>query len=98
LDRFVYDPASGAGAVVVKAGLGIFRFITGTQRSQNYLIQTPIASIGVRGTIFDLLVQSDRVIVILVSGQIQVTTLQGNVIPLVRVGTSLTIFTNGTVS
>src|SRR5947207_8447989 len=46
LDRFVYDPARGTGAVVVRAGLGIFRFGTGSQQKKNYLIQTPIASIG----------------------------------------------------
>src|SRR5262249_19194930 len=45
LDRFVYDPDKSAGAVVVKTTKGIFRFVTGSQRPQNYLINTPIASI-----------------------------------------------------
>jgi hypothetical protein len=95
LDRFVYDPDRSAGSVVVRAGRGIFRFVTGSQRPQNYLIQTPIASIGVRGTIFDLLVLPDRVTVILISGQIQVTTLLGRVVELTRSGTSITVFANG---
>jgi len=63
LDRFVYDPDKNAGAVVVRTTRGLFRFITGTQKPQNYLNQTPHASIGVRGTIFDLLVAPDRVTV-----------------------------------
>ena len=95
LDRFVYDPDRSSGSVVVRAGRGIFRFVTGSQRPQNYLIQTPIASIGVRGTIFDLLVLPDRVTVILISGQIQVTTLLGRVVELTRTGTSITVFANG---
>jgi hypothetical protein len=95
LDRFVYDPDRSAGSVVVRAGRGIFRFVTGSQRPQNYLIQTPIASIGVRGTIFDLLVLPDRITVILISGQIQVTTLLGRVVELTRPGTSITVFATG---
>ena len=98
LDRFVYDPDHNAGAVVVRATRGIFRFVTGSQRPQNYLIATPIASIGVRGTIFDLLVQADRVVIILISGQIQVTTLFNRNVWLVRPGTSLTVYANGRVA
>src|SRR5215475_12733950 len=80
LDRFVYDPDHNAGAVVVRATRGIFRFVTGSQRPQNYLIATPIASIGVRGTIFDLLVAPDRVTVLLIEGQVLVTTLAGQTV------------------
>jgi hypothetical protein len=97
LDRFVYNPGRGAGSVVVRASAGAFRFVTGSQRPQNYLIQTPIATIGVRGTIFDLYVQADRIIVTLISGQIRVTTLQGRVVPVTRPGDSVTIYAAGTV-
>src|SRR5689334_2926437 len=44
LDRFVYDPDKNAGAVVVRTTRGLFRFITGSQKPQNYLIATPLAS------------------------------------------------------
>ncbi len=98
LDRFVYDPDKGAGAVVVRTTRGIFRFITGSQRPQNYLIATPIASIGVRGTIFDLLVLPDRVTVILIEGQILVTTLFNRTVTLSQPGTSITVFANGRVA
>jgi hypothetical protein len=53
LDRFVYDPASGAGDVVLSATRGAFRFITGSQSPSNYELRTPFANIGVRGTIVD---------------------------------------------
>lgn len=97
LDRFVYDPDKSAGAVVVRTTKGIFRFVTGSQRPQDYLIATPIASIGVRGTIFDLLVMPDRVTVLLIEGQIQVTTLLNRTIALTQPGTSVTVFANGRV-
>jgi hypothetical protein len=97
LDRFVYNPDRDAGSVIVRAARGIFRFFTGSQRPQNYLIQTPIASIGVRGTVFDLLVLQDRVTVILVEGEIRVTTFRGRVIPLTRPGQSVTVYATGAV-
>ena len=97
LDRFVYDADKNAGAVVVRTTKGIFRFVTGSQRPQNYLISTPIASIGVRGTIFDLLVVPDRVTVLLIEGQIQVTTLLNRTIALTQPGTSVTVYANGRV-
>lgn len=53
LDRFVYDPATGAGSVAIETVKGAFRFITGSQNPANYAIQTPFASLGVRGTIVD---------------------------------------------
>jgi hypothetical protein len=97
LDRFVYDPDKGAGAVVVRTTKGLFRFVTGSQRPQNYLIATPIASIGVRGTIFDLLVAPDRVTVLLLEGQVLVTTLFNRTITLSQPGQSVTIYANGRV-
>ena len=53
LDRFVYNPATGAGDVVLSTTKGAFRFITGSQDPTHYELKTPFASIGVRGTILD---------------------------------------------
>jgi hypothetical protein len=53
LDKFVYNPSSGVGSVVLSATKGAFRFITGTQNPVNYRLQTAIATIGARGTIID---------------------------------------------
>ncbi len=63
LDRFVYNPDRGTGRVVVNAGRGVFRFVTGSQDPKNYTVKTPIATIGVRGTDFHLLVERDRIVV-----------------------------------
>jgi hypothetical protein len=53
-DRFVFDPATGAGEVVLSTARGAMRFITGSQSPSNYQLRTPFANIGVRGTIVDL--------------------------------------------
>jgi hypothetical protein len=56
LDSFVYDPSRSAGRVVISAAQGAFRFITGAQNPRNYTIKTPIATIGIRGTMLDGLI------------------------------------------
>jgi|SRR5437899_6825495 hypothetical protein len=53
LDRFVYNPNRGTGNVVIEASRGAFRFATGSQNPTHYTIKTPLATIGVRGTLFD---------------------------------------------
>jgi hypothetical protein len=53
LDRFVYNPNRKAGNVVIEASRGAFRFVSGSQAPTNYTIKTPLATIGVRGTIVD---------------------------------------------
>ena len=55
LDRFVYNPDSGSGSLALSASKGVFRFISGAQHPTSYSIRTPVATIGVRGTICDLM-------------------------------------------
>lgn len=97
LDRFVYDPDHGTGTVVLRATRGIFRFVTGSQPPQDYKIVTPIATIGVRGTVFDLLVQASKIVVVLVSGEVRVTPRAGRTVSLTRPGTAVTVFATGAV-
>ena len=64
IDRFVYDPQRSASAVGASVAKGAFRFISG--RSIHNMpgktaITTPVASIGVRGTIFEGVVGADAV-------------------------------------
>ncbi|MDO8535247.1 MAG: FecR domain-containing protein [Xanthobacteraceae bacterium] len=56
LDRFVFDPNRGAGSVAINASRGAFRFISGSQKSSSYQIKTPVATVGVRGSIFQVYV------------------------------------------
>jgi hypothetical protein len=55
LDRFVYDPTRNSGDVLLSTARGALRFISGTQNPLNYKITTPNATIGVRGTIVNVL-------------------------------------------
>src|SRR5271155_2676205 len=60
LDRFIYDPAKPSEALGVKLAKGLFRFTTGVLDKKAYLVTTPIAAIGVRGTVLDISVNGDR--------------------------------------
>jgi hypothetical protein len=55
LDSFVYDAKRGTGRMVLNATRGVVRFISGSMQSSSYQIRTPVATVGVRGTVFDLL-------------------------------------------
>jgi len=68
LDRFVYDPSRGTGSVVMTAARGAFRFVSGSQNPVNYTIKTPVATIGVRGTILDIYVTANALLVIVQQG------------------------------
>ncbi|MGE0658106.1 MAG: FecR domain-containing protein [Reyranellaceae bacterium] len=58
LDQFVYNP-QGSSSVTLNATKGVFRFISGSLPSQAYEIKTPAATIGVRGTIINILLLLD---------------------------------------
>lgn len=68
IDRFVFAGQSSARDVTVNAVQGTFRFITGKSQKQAYTINTPVASIGVRGTEFDISVAGDNIAVALYGG------------------------------
>ena len=72
LDRFVYDPAQGAGEMTVELGRGVFRFVSGRMDKRGYSLVTPTATIGVRGT--------DLVIEVLDNGDTIVTVVEGEAV------------------
>lgn len=51
LDRFVFDPNRGVGNVALSTTQGALRFISGAQNPNNYRIDTPTATIAIRGTL-----------------------------------------------
>lgn len=59
LDKFVYDPDKATGDIGVGLVEGAFRFMTGVAKKPSYVVKVPRASITVRGTIFDVFVQTD---------------------------------------
>lgn len=59
IDEFIYDPASGKGALSMKATLGAVRYASGQiakNSRQRVNIRTPSATINVRGTDFMMIV------------------------------------------
>lgn len=53
IDQFVFRSQAQENSFAVRALGGAFRFISGNAPKDAYLIHTPAATIGVRGTIFD---------------------------------------------
>lgn len=73
LDEFVYNPDKSDGKIVIRALKGAFRFISGLSQSENYVIETPVATMGVRGTIFDgYISETGEIAVLLVEGEVDV--------------------------
>ncbi|MEM7443978.1 MAG: FecR domain-containing protein [Pseudomonadota bacterium] len=56
IDRFIYDPASNTGEFVLSLTEGAFRFASGDLDSESYTIETPVGTIGIRGTVIDVAV------------------------------------------
>jgi hypothetical protein len=64
VDRFIYDPNANSRSVGVSVTQGAFRFMSGRalgHPSGAATVRTPIASIGIRGTIFEGVVGEDAV-------------------------------------
>jgi|HubBroStandDraft_6_1064221.scaffolds.fasta_scaffold600812_2 hypothetical protein len=97
LDEFVYNPNGAKGNVVLRAGVGAFRFITGLQEPKSYTINTEFASIGVRGTEFYLLNTRSEVRIQLVNGKVFGTTISGQYFSLDQVNEVLFIDSKGQV-
>lgn len=75
LDEFVVAPGSGAGSIAVRLIKGTLRFLTGRQASETYKIETPSATIGIRGTVFDIYVGADgETLVLLHQGRVEICT------------------------
>ena len=73
LDEFVIGKSGGVTTIGVNFVKGTFRFITGSQKKDAYVIETPSATIGVRGTVFDVYVDgSGDTLVLLHQGEVNI--------------------------
>src|ERR1700759_3187748 len=94
LDRAVFSGDKGLGDVAVRLTLGAFRFITGNLAKESYAINTPLATLGVRGTTLDFLVERSKNTVVLKEGQAHVCA-GGSCIELTKVGEAAVITSSG---
>lgn len=54
IDKYVYNPGSSGAQVSMQLAKGAFRFISGRGSDRNVRITTPSATLGIRGTAFDV--------------------------------------------
>jgi hypothetical protein len=98
LDKFVYDSDKKAGSIIMNMAKGAFRFITGVATKPTYVINTPNASITVRGTIFDTYVLPDKSVwVLLHEGALEATGKKNVCRVLDRPGQMMHIGSDGTI-
>jgi hypothetical protein len=95
LDRTVFDDEHHYRDVAIKLTSGTFRFVTGHSEKAAYKITTPLATIGVRGTILDILSQRGQTIVNLQEGAASVCTVTFECIQLLLPGDTAVITSSG---
>jgi hypothetical protein len=72
LDRFVYAGPAQTGEIAIRLAKGILRFATGNADKRAYVITTPTAAIGVRGTVLKIVASPAKTIVVLEEGAARV--------------------------
>jgi hypothetical protein len=99
LDRSVFNDEHSYHDIAIRLTTGAFRFVTGHSEKTAYKITTPLATIGVRGTILDILSQRGSSTVVLQEGAATVCTLSYQCIQLTQPGdTAIITLTNGKVT
>ena len=99
LDTFVYDPKTNTGKVVLNTTKGAFRFITGSVDPKSYEIKTPVATIGVRGSVFGWFFDGlGNLFMILVEPGLVACNAAGVCAELTVAGTALRFGTDGTIT
>lgn len=97
LDRFVYDPRRKTGDVVVNVLHGTFRFVSGSAQPGGYTIKTPVATLGLRGTIIEGYIGTDGSLVLVVVEGSAVATLADGTLITVNAGQFITVTSSGVV-
>jgi len=96
LDDFVYASNTSQAKVVINLTAGALRFITGNASHDAYQINTPTATIAVRGTAFDVYAKPDgEMAVAMINGAIEVCPHHGACRVHDVIGKFLTMTTDG---
>jgi hypothetical protein len=95
LDRTVFNDEHSYREIAVRLTTGAFRFVTGNSEKTAYKITTPLASIGVRGTVLENLSQRGQTTVVLQEGMSIVCTLSFQCVQLTQPGDTAIITSTG---
>jgi hypothetical protein len=101
LDRAVFDDEHSYRDIAIRLTTGAFRFVTGHSEKAAYKITTSVATIGVRGTILDILSQQGKspqqgkTTVVLQEGASRVCAIGGQCIELTHPGDTAVITSTG---
>jgi hypothetical protein len=102
IDEFVYDPETSVRKVTVRLLKGVFRYITGKvvrQKPDNLKIETPVDTVGIRGTDVELSIAPDNSGYLkLYSGQVEITETKTKFTFLVNAGELVTFAADGVCS
>ena len=91
LDRTVFDDEHTYRDIAIGLTAGAFRFVTGNSEKTAYKITTPLATIGVRGTVLDILSQRGKTTVVLQEGASRVCATGGQCTELTQPGDTAVI-------
>jgi ferric-dicitrate binding protein FerR (iron transport regulator) len=95
LDRTVFNDEHTYRDIAIRLTTGAFRFVTGHSEKAAYKITTSLGTIGVRGTILDILVQRGKITVVLQEGASSVCTLSFQCTQLTQPGDTAIITSTG---
>jgi hypothetical protein len=95
LDRAVFNDEHSYRDIAIRLTTGAFRFVTGGSEKTAYKITTPLASIGVRGTVLDILSQRGKTTVVLQEGASRVCATGGQCTELTQPGDTAVITSTG---
>jgi ferric-dicitrate binding protein FerR (iron transport regulator) len=95
LDRTVFDDEHNYRELALRLATGAFRFVTGNSQKSAYKITTPVATMGVRGTILDVLSVRGRTTVVLQHGASRVCAVGGACAELTQPGDNVVITSAG---
>ena len=99
LDEFVYDADKGTPTLVVDLLEGSFRFVTGKLEHKAYKIRAGAATLGVRGTIFDVYADAKNgVAVLLHEGAVEICNAAASCRSHVTIGRVIHVSASGVVS
>jgi hypothetical protein len=95
LDRTVFNDEHSYREIAIRLATGAFRFVTGHSAKSAYKITTSLGTIGVRGTILDVLKQQGKMTVVLQEGASTVCTGDGQCVDLTEPGQTAIITSSG---